>query len=942
MSDDYLYPRVERLVRRFASAMALGLLILPSTVHVWFSYSSMERLLAGTDFQQAQEIEEFILRQPDLWRLNNDRLQELVERKRLPGQYARLTDGSGSSVFEVGTLHWYTQTHTQPVHSYGQPVAALTIGLSQRDNLWLGLMVFGFSLMAAWLVWSGRHFPLAALKQAEEGLLQARGLLRNVIDTIPIRVFWKDREGRYLGCNPAFARDAGKQSPAELIGKDDYQMGWAAEADLYRADDRQIMETGRPRLAYEEPQTTPDGSQIWLRTSKTPLYDRRGEVMGVLGMYEDITGQKREERRLALAMDAAKVLIWELNFTTGKLGYDGSALTSLGLDGVDAPDTLEGWLARVYPDDRARFMALVGQALQPDDTHDFDYEYRFQDARSGYLWLQTVGRVTHRDKAEQPLLGAGYSVNIDARKRAEQALKSSEEAQRTLIAALPDVIMRFDREGRHLFVSENIINVVPIPAAIFIGKTHHELGFPESMCALWEHAIQQPFLTGQTFETEFELDGPSGHIVFNWRLAPDIDADGQVHTVLAVARDITAARRSAELERAKNVAEAANQAKSAFLANMSHELRTPLNAITGMAHLMRRSGVAPDQAARLDKIQVASQHLLEIINTVLDLSKIEAGQFALEDVDLSIDSIVSNVHAMIQPLAEKKRLRLALDVEPLPFGVHGDPTRIQQALLNYAANAVKFTEQGGITLRVRQIESGDGKGDSAALIRFEVQDTGIGIAEDALPRLFTAFEQADNSTTRKYGGTGLGLAITRKLAQIMGGDSGVESAPGVGSTFWFTCRLKVARREMSPSYASDHSDAEAALARDYAGTRVLLVEDEPVNLEVTRLLLEDIHFVIDEAENGAEALRMAQEQDYAIILMDMQMPVMDGLEATRQLRRTGCNTPILAMTANAFAEDKARCIEAGMDDFLTKPVDPEQLFSTLLRRLAKREGGDRR
>jgi CheY-like chemotaxis protein len=279
----------------------------------------------------------------------------------------------------------------------------------------------------------------------------------------------------------------------------------------------------------------------------------------------------------------------------------------------------------------------------------------------------------------------------------------------------------------------------------------------------------------------------------------------------------------------------------------------------------------------------------------------------------------------------------------LPFGVRGDPTRIQQALLNYAANAVKFTERGGITLRVRQIDAGDGNGDGDALIRFEVQDTGIGIAKEALPRLFTAFEQADNSTTRQYGGTGLGLAITRKLAQLMGGDAGVESVPGEGSTFWFTCRLKVARREMPSSYVPGHGDAEAALARDYAGTRVLLVEDEYVNREVARLLLEEIDFVIDEAENGAEALRQAREKDYAIILMDMQMPVMDGLEAARQLRQlhTCRDVPILAMTANAFAEDKARCLAAGMDDFLTKPVDPEQLYAILLSHLSRQAAASR-
>jgi CheY-like chemotaxis protein len=265
----------------------------------------------------------------------------------------------------------------------------------------------------------------------------------------------------------------------------------------------------------------------------------------------------------------------------------------------------------------------------------------------------------------------------------------------------------------------------------------------------------------------------------------------------------------------------------------------------------------------------------------------------------------------------------------VPVWLRGDATRLRQALLNYAANAVKFTERGAVVLRVGLAEE---RGEEL-LLRFEVQDTGIGIAPEVLPRLFTAFEQADNSITRKYGGSGLGLAITRKIAQLMGGDAGVESTPGTGSTFWFTCHLRVTRQEPSLNTPAGQDDAEAILAREYAGTRVLLVEDEPVNREVARIFLEDIGFDVDEAENGAEGLGMALEKDYAVILMDMQMPVMDGLAATRKMRqeRRLNPVPILAMTANAFAEDRARCFEAGMDEFLTKPLDPEQLYSTLLK-----------
>jgi len=392
---------------------------------------------------------------------------------------------------------------------------------------------------------------------------------------------------------------------------------------------------------------------------------------------------------------------------------------------------------------------------------------------------------------------------------------------------------------------------------------------------------------------------------------------------------VTRRRAEVELARAKAAAEAANIAKSAFLANMSHEIRTPLNAITGMAHLIRREGLSPQQSDRLDKLEAAGEHLLGIINTILELSKIEAGKLALQPGPLQLGALFGNVASMLQEQVRAKGLMLRVDLPPLAFGLVGDATRLQQALLNYAGNAVKFTQTGSVTLRARLLDEDA----ESAHLRFEVVDTGIGIEAETLPRLFSAFEQADNSITRKYGGTGLGLAITRKLAQLMGGDAGAESTLNVGSTFWFSVRLlKGPLVEPTPA-ATDTADAEHILLRDHAGRRILLVEDEPVNREIALMLLEDIQQQVDTAENGVEAVELASANDYALILMDMQMPQMDGLEATRRIRErpNGERIPIVAMTANAFAEDRERCFAAGMNDFLAKPVDPEQLYSTLLK-----------
>ena len=387
---------------------------------------------------------------------------------------------------------------------------------------------------------------------------------------------------------------------------------------------------------------------------------------------------------------------------------------------------------------------------------------------------------------------------------------------------------------------------------------------------------------------------------------------------------------NAELVSAHDIAEAANRAKSAFLANMSHEIRTPMNGILGMANLLRREGVTPKQADRLDKIDAAAQHLLSIINDILDLSKIEAGKFLLEEVPVSIGSLLANVSSILSERARAKGIRLLIEAESLPPNLVGDPTRLQQALLNYATNAIKFTEKGAVTLRALLREESAGE----VVVRFEVRDTGIGIQPEAMSRLFNAFEQADNSMTRKYGGTGLGLAITRRLAELMRGEVGADSTPGVGSTFWFTVKLRKST-EATVKQAASEANAEALIRQRYSGSRILVADDEPVNREIAQMLLVDIDMVVDTAEDGAEAIAMARKTSYSAIFMDMQMPKVNGLEATQQIRELPGyrHVPIIAMTANAFAEDKARCFEVGMNDFLIKPFDPDTLFATLLRAL---------
>jgi PAS domain S-box-containing protein len=680
-----------------------------------------------------------------------------------------------------------------------------------------------------------------------------------------------------------------------------------------------------------------------LKSVKKVMVDGREKL---LETFVDISTRKRMEEdlrashdRLELALASAGMGVWDWDIPADQRHFDERTCQMLGLDPGRFSGSKDEFLAAVHPEDRERINAALARTTGQGAPYVSEYRALWPDG--SVHSISARGRLV-RDPEGRPARINGILWDQSDRAGIEQALRESEERFRQLAEVFPETIFETDRTARITYANQHGLEKYGYAESELSGGISLlDLIVPEDRSKTMERIGERMarkvggFLEVRAIRrdgTTFDALGYSAPII----------RGGQVAGLRGFVLDISERKNAErELQKAVHLLEEANArandaaekaarasaAKSEFLANMSHEIRTPMNGVLGMLGLLLQTPLTPDQRGYAEIARSSADALLGIINDILDLSKIEAGKLRLEIVDFDLRPLLDDFTAFMTARANERELGFSCAVAPdVPERLAGDPGRLRQILVNLAGNAIKFTTEGQVTVYVSRA----GADPQGPLLRFSVHDTGIGIPEDKQGVLFNKFTQVDASTTRRFGGTGLGLAISKQLAEMMGGQIGVESREGKGSTFWFTARFG----KPAAVVPVEKPSPGASLAPTPKSLRILLAEDNPTNQMVATAILGKLGFRVDIVANGLQAVEALRRTPYDIVLMDVQMPEMDGLEATRTIRSTegqalNPTVPIIAMTAHAMHGDREKCLEAGMNDHLPKPIDHVSLGRVL-------------
>ncbi len=786
---------------------------------------------------------------------------------------------------------------------------------------------------------------LVALREAKEALRESERRFMDVLHTSDDAILLIDGD-TFVDCNEATARMLGYCDREELLMTHPSELSPPSQRDgmnsFEKANEmiRTALEKGFHRFEWMHRKA--DGEDFPVEVSLTPIPYQGRTILHCL--WRDLTDRNRA---------AEQLLRSETKFRTL---YDSTSDAVMLLDEKGFFDCNDATVRIFGCKDKAEFRtkhpADLSPAEQPCGTSSLNLANRriataMKNGRNQFDWMHKkldTGKTFPAEVLLNALELDGRSVlqavvrDITDRKRAEEALLESEERFRRFAMASGYGFSMGELSGQLLFANAAALRIAEENSEeAFTNKTFYQYYTPKDAERLKQQILPIVLEKGRWVGEVPLLSARGNLIATEQNIFLIRDEQGTPRMVGNIITDITERKQSeVELAKTRDKAEAANRAKSEFLANMSHEIRTPMTAILGFSHMLAESVTEPEQLAAATTIKQNGEYLTGIINDILDLSKIEAGMLEVERIECSPCRILSEVISLMRVRAQAKDLPLEIEYDgPIPQTIQSDPTRLRQMLINLTGNAIKFTEVGKVRLVVRLL---DAESDEPT-VQFEVVDSGIGMTEEQIVGLFRPFHQADTSTTRKFGGTGLGLAISKRLAEKLGGDIVVKSTLGEGSTFTVTVEtgpldgVKLADNPTDAPVGTD-PDKKPTAPKTKLGGRVLLAEDGPDNQRLISSLLKKAGTEVAMAENGqiAHDLALAARDEGApfdVILMDMQMPVMDGYDATSKLRETGYSGPIIALTAHAMNTDRDKCLAAGCDDYMAKPIDHEKLISLI-------------